>query len=76
VIAGWGTLKENVDLTYNGYTATLYTLARIHDLSNQFIRKSAGAAEADAMEELREAFRLGVSYYAWNGTGTAMPTGS
>jgi HK97 family phage major capsid protein len=75
VIASWGSLKENVDLVYNGYTATMYTLARIHDISNQLLRKSAGAAEADALGELREAIRLGESYYLWSGTGTGMPYG-
>jgi hypothetical protein len=45
-IASRGATKENVDLAYNGYTATMYTLARVHDLANQFLKQSAGAADA------------------------------
>lgn len=75
VVAGWGTLKENVDLSYNGYTATLYTLARIHDLGRQFVRHSAGAAEADVMSELRSAFARGMSYYISQGSGSSEPYG-
>ncbi len=75
VIAPFGSTKENVDVAYNGYTATMYTLARIHDLSNQFLRQSQGAAEADVLEELANAFALGEAYYIRQGTGTAMPYG-
>ena len=60
---------------YNGYTATLYTLARIYDISKQFLRKSAGAAEDDVMTELAHAFALGEAYYILNGSGTAEPYG-
>lgn len=74
-VVAWGDTKENVDLAYNGYTATMYTIARIHDLSNQLLRTSRGAAEADVLSELREALRLGVDYYVLNGTGSSMPYG-
>ena len=75
VIAGFGTTKDNNDLTYTGYTATMYTLARIYDVGNQFLRQSAGAAETDVMNELSNAFALGEAWYTLNGTGTAMPYG-
>jgi HK97 family phage major capsid protein len=75
VIAPFGSTKENVDLVYNGYTATMYTLARIHDLSNQFIRQSSGAAEADVVEELANAFTLGEAFYIREGTGSSQPYG-
>lgn len=75
VIAPFGSTKENVDLVYNGYTATMYTLARVHDVGNQFLRQSQGAAEQDVMQELASAFALGESFYIINGTGTAMPYG-
>lgn len=75
VIAPFGSTKENVDLVYNGYTATMYTVARVHDIGNQFLRQSQGAAEADVMQELATAFALGESWYTINGTGTAMPYG-
>ena len=75
VVAPWGELKENVDLVYNGYTATMYTIARVYDIGKQFLRKSAGAAEADVMGELAHAFALGEAYYILQGTGTAQPYG-
>ncbi len=75
VIAAWGDTKENVNLTYNGYTATAYTLARIYDIAKQFVRISSGAAEQDVMSELGHAFALGEAYYIREGTGTAQPFG-
>lgn len=75
VIAAFGATKENVDLVYNGYTATMYTLARIHDIGNQFLRQSAGAAEQDVMQELASAFALGEAAYIREGTGSSQPFG-
>lgn len=75
VIAAFGATKENVDLAYNGYTATMYTLARIHDIGNQFLRQSAGAAEADVLSELASAFARGEDHYVVNGTGSSEPYG-
>lgn len=75
IVAPWGELKENKDLVYNGYTATMYTLARIYDIGKQFLRKSAGAAEADVMGELAHAFALGEAYYILQGAGTTEPYG-
>lgn len=75
VIAAWGDAKENVNLAYNGYTATMYTLARIHDASRQMVRKSAGAAEADVLGELATALALGEAYYIREGSGSSQPYG-
>lgn len=75
VVAAFGATKENVDLTYNGYTATMYTLARIHDIGNQFLRQSQGAAEQDVMSELAVAFAKGESYYIREGSGSSEPFG-
>ena len=75
VIAAFGATKENVDVAYNGYTATMYTLARIHDIANQFLRQSSGAAEADVVEELANAFALGEAFYIREGTGSSQPYG-
>jgi HK97 family phage major capsid protein len=75
VIAAFGATKENVDLAYNGYTATMYTLARIHDIGNQFLRQSRGAAEQDVLQELASAFALGESYYIREGSGSSEPFG-
>lgn len=75
VIAPFGSTKENVDLVYNGYTATMYTLARIHDMSKQMVRLSAGAAEADALSELAFAVALGESFYIREGSGSSQPYG-
>lgn len=74
-VAAWGDTKENVGLVYNGYTATMYTLARIYDISNQFLRASRGAAEADVMAELAAGFALGESYYIREGSGSSEPFG-
>ena len=55
-VIAWGDTKENVNLVYNGYTATMYTLARIYDISNQFLRHSQGAAEQDVLLRKMDAF--------------------
>src|SRR5688500_13392571 len=44
-VQAWGATKSNTDLTVANYTATLYTLAHILDVANQFLRHSEGAAE-------------------------------
>lgn len=75
VIASFGSTKENLDLVYNGYTATMYTLARIYDIGNQFLRQSRGAAERDVMDELAAGFALGESYYIREGSGSSQPYG-
>jgi len=75
VVSLFGQTKENVNLVYDGYTATMYTLARIYDLGKQFVRQSAGAAEADVMGELASAFNRGETHYVLNGTGTNEPYG-
>lgn len=74
-VVAWGDTKENVDLVYNGYTATMYTLARIHDVSNQFLRHSRGAAEQDVLQELAAAFAQGEAAYIREGTGSSQPFG-
>lgn len=74
-VAGFGTLKANVDLNYSGYTAVLYTLARVMDASNQFLRQSRGAAEQDILEEMATAFAQGESYYIREGSGSSEPYG-
>lgn len=74
-VVAWGDTKENVNLAYNGYTATMYTLARIYDISNQFLRASRGAAEADVLSELAAAFAAGESNYIREGTGSSQPFG-
>lgn len=74
-IAAFGATKENTDLAYNGYTATMYTLARIYDIGNQFLRQSRGAAEADVLSELAAAFAQGESYYIREGSGSSQPFG-
>ena len=74
-VVAWGDTKENVNLAYNGYTATMYTLARIYDISNQFLRHSQGAAEQDVLSELAAAFAAGESDYIREGTGSSQPFG-
>jgi HK97 family phage major capsid protein len=75
LIAPVGDLKQKLDLTYSSYTATMYTLARLYELSTRFVRTSAGAAEADVLGTLAQAFALGESHYIVNGTGTGEPFG-
>lgn len=74
-IAAWGDTKENIDLTVSSYTATLYTLARIADVSNQFLRHSAGAAEQMLRNSLAKSFAQGEAYYVINGPGSSEPKG-
>jgi HK97 family phage major capsid protein len=74
-VIAFGSTKENVNLVYNGYTATMYTLARIYDIGNQFLRQSRGAAEADVLSELAAAFAQGESYYVREGSGSSEPYG-
>lgn len=74
-IAAFGATKENLDLAYNGYTATMYTLARIYDIGNQFLRQSRGAAEQDVLSELAAAFAQGEANYIREGTGSSQPFG-
>ena len=66
----WGATKENVDEAYGTYTAVLGTLARVMDISKQYARFSAGAAEQDVMDELTRAAILGENYYLMVGQGT------
>lgn len=75
VVQARGEAKENLDLTYGGYTATMYTIARIYDLANQYVRQSAGAAERDVVGELAHAAALGERYYIIDGSGTNEPYG-
>ena len=75
----WGTTKENVNETYGSYTANLGTIARVMDIAKQYARFSAGAAEADVMDELTKAAILAENYYmvagaGTGGTGTGDPT--
>lgn len=75
----WGATKENVDETYGSYTANLGTIARVYDIAKQYARFSAGAAEADVMDELTKAAILAENYYmiagaGTGGTGTGDPT--
>ncbi len=75
LVAPFGDTKENVNLVYNGYTATMYTIARVHDISKQFARQSQGAAEQDVLQELSHAFALGEAFYTLQGTGSSQPYG-
>ncbi len=66
----WNVAKENVDETYGSYTAYLGTIARVMDITKQYARFSAGAAEADVMDELTRAAILGENFYIAAGVGT------
>ena len=66
----WNTSKENVNETYGSYTATLGTIARVMDITKQYARFSAGAAERDVTDELTRAAILAENYYMIAGAGT------
>ena len=74
-IVARGETKPNKNLVIGNYTATLYTLAQIYDVSNQLLRHSAGAAEQEVRQELAEAIALGEAHYILNGSGTNEPKG-
>lgn len=75
VVAAFGATKENLNFTVGRYTAIMYTIARIFDLGNQFLRRSQGAAERLVTSKLARAFALGEAYYVLNGSGTGEPKG-
>ena len=75
VVAAWGTLKSNVDITFAQYTATFYTLAKIHDVANQLLRYSQGAAEQDILDRGAKSMALGEAFYITQGSGTNEPEG-
>jgi HK97 family phage major capsid protein len=70
-----GNTKTNISFVLTNYTATLYTLAQIFDVSNQLLRHSAGAAEALVRSKLARAWALGESYYIISGSGSGEPKG-
>lgn len=74
-VVGWGDTKPNVDLTTANYTATLYTLAVIYDVANQFLRHSGGAAERLIRSRTARSIALGEAHYILNGSGTNEPKG-
>lgn len=71
----FGSNKDNRDFTVASATATLYTLARIIDVGNQFLRQSEGAAERLVVSKLGRAFGLGEGRYIAAGTGSSQPLG-
>ncbi len=70
VFQDWGATKENVNEAYGSYTALLGTIARVYDVGKQYLRFSAGSAEADVMDELTKGVILGENYYIIAGAGT------
>lgn len=74
-VVAWGVTKTNRDLAYDGYTATMFTMALIYDAAKQLLRFSAGAVEQDILSELAHSFELGAAYYILQGAGTTEPYG-
>lgn len=74
-VIAWGDTKTNVDTTLSNYTATLYTLAKVMDVSNQLLRHSAGAAEQLIRSQLGRSLAQGEAYYILSGSGTSEPKG-
>lgn len=66
----YGSNKDTRDFTLASATATLFTIARIIDVGNQFVRQSEGAAERLVRSKLGRAFGLAEAHYILNGTGS------
>jgi HK97 family phage major capsid protein len=71
----FGSNKDIRDFSLASATATLYTIAEIIDLGNQFLRQSEGAAENLAKRRLGKAFAKGEAQFINNGSGTNQPLG-
>lgn len=74
-VVAWGATKTNLNFTVASYTATLYTIAGIYDVSNQLLRHSEGAAEDLVRSRLARALALGEAYYILAGSGSSEPKG-
>ena len=74
-VVAWGATKTNLNFTVASYTATLYTIAGIYDVSNQLLRHSGGAAEDLVRSRLARALALGEAYYILAGSGSSEPKG-
>lgn len=75
-VASFGSNKDTRDFTVGNYTATLFPIARIIDVGNQFLKRSEGAAERLVRSKLGRAFALAEAHYILNGTGVSnQPTG-
>lgn len=74
-VVAWGATKTNINFTVASYTATLYTIAGIYDVSNQLLRHSEGAAEDLVRSRLARALALGEAYYIVAGSGSSEPKG-
>ncbi|MDP8904036.1 MAG: phage major capsid protein [Chloroflexota bacterium] len=74
-IVGRGQTKPNENVSLSNYTATMYTLARIIDGANQWLRQSGGRGEQVIRRRLGRAFALGETYYVLEGSGSSEPTG-
>lgn len=74
-VVAWGATKTNLNFTVASYTATLYTIAAIYDVSNQLLRHSEGAAEDLVRSRLSRALALGEAYYILAGSGSSEPKG-
>lgn len=70
-VTTFGSNKENRNFTLASATATLYVLARIIDVGNQFLKRSEGAAEMLVRSKLGRAFGLAEADLILNGTGVS-----
>jgi HK97 family phage major capsid protein len=65
----YGSNKDIRDFTLGSVTASLFTIARIITVGNQFLRQSEGAAEQLVRSKLGRSFALAEAHYLLNGTG-------
>lgn len=68
-VLSYGSNKDQRDFTLGSVTAYLFTIARIIEVGNQFVRQSEGAAERLVRSKLGRAFGLAEAHYILNGTG-------
>jgi HK97 family phage major capsid protein len=70
-----GDTKTNENVAFSNYTATFYTIAKIHDASNQWLRQTGGQGERLLRERGAKSIALGEAYYVMQGSGTSEPKG-
>jgi HK97 family phage major capsid protein len=68
-VLSYGSNKDTRDFTLASASAYLFTIARIIEVGNQFLKQSEGAAEALVRSKLGRAFGLAEAHYILNGTG-------
>jgi HK97 family phage major capsid protein len=75
VVIGRGETKTNENVAFANYTATFYTIAKIHDAANQWLRQTRGQGERILRSRGAKSIALGEAYYVMQGSGSSDPKG-